>query len=81
MFNPAQAGFLDFEQITRKKITIQDIEKNLKDNKYDSVRDFCNDIKLILEGFSDYLLSDDPLQSTINRVSARISGFESKFYE
>lgn len=36
-----ECGFYDFDYVTRNRITLDDIEKNLKDFKYDTVKDMC----------------------------------------
>lgn len=36
--NISECGFYDFEFITRRRKTIAQIDKDTKDNKYDSVR-------------------------------------------
>lgn len=39
--NYSECGFYDFEYVTKRGQTINDIEKNLKENKYETVREVC----------------------------------------
>ena len=60
--NPNETGCFDFEFITRRRLSFSEIEKKLKENKYEQIQNFCDDVREFFLAFSDYLLSDDPLQ-------------------
>lgn len=70
-----ECGFYDFDYITKRRFTISDIEKNLKDNKYETVSEVCRDLKHLYLNVCDYLLLSDPLQETMERLIRGIIDF------
>ena len=79
--NINETGFFDFEYITRKRLSFPEIEKSLKENRYETIQQVCEDLKHLISNISDYLLSTDPLQELCTRAFRMINEFEVKFVE
>ena len=70
-----EAGFIDFEYISRRRHTFTEIEKKLRENSYDNIRQVCEDLKHLVQNISDYLLLSDPLQEQCTRAIRMLHEF------
>lgn len=73
--NPNECGFFDYDYITKKRKSIGDIDKDLKENKYQYVKEVCNDIKILYENVKQYLLLQDPLQEELDKYISFLYDF------
>jgi hypothetical protein len=74
-------GIYDFCYINKNPSTFGKIEKKIKDQKYDEINEFVDDMRNVFISVSDFIFSDDPLQLICDSFKDEVDRFHFQFKE